>query len=491
MQTLISQPIYLSGRSLTLLSRRSFCSPVQWSREGRLVGLCCLILVSMKTIYADQSAVAGVLPAVAPLQVAEFTGSLAQGTDDQAILRKFEVQLVLGANQPFFCVLDDVRTGCPWPESYGRLSAGRGDGATGERLGPEPHLVYSYSGNLYSIPLPFLMLNVPSGSAEAAGWNHAGWKLTVLGRRTVDESECWVIEAKEQRGRRQNLIVDASTGLLKQAQCDVFMGQGDQFRLTLRLNSVKSVEPELVAKIEQISEVLLGLQSDLGRRPDSQVSELSDRQVLAVLEVQSSLQTLSVGTPFQELVTRISNDLQRQSRRMNATANRAGQLKDAQSPEFSLNVLNGGVIDSRGLRGKVVVLHFWDYRDQPLSEPYGQTGYLDFLFNQRRKLGVQVIGVATGADMQTADGLARGKRAARKLAEFMNLTYPITFDDGSLLRALGDPRDSSGQLPLWVVLTPDGKIAHYHAGFYEVDVARGLKELDAVVGEQIKAARAK
>ncbi len=491
MQTLISPSVNLSGRSLTVFLQRISCRDGRWLRGMRLAILACLILVCSKTICADQPVIIGVSSAVAPFQVAEFTGTLVQGTDDQSILRKFEVQLLLGPGEPFFCVLDDVRTGCPWPESFGLLSTGDAGGAAGDRLGPVPHLVYSYSGNLYSIPLPFLILNVPSASAEAAAWNHAGWKLNVLGRRTVDGSDCWVVEAKEQRGRRQNLMVDASTGLLQQAQCDVFMGQGDQFRLTLRRNSIRTVEQDVVDKIEQLSGVLLGLQRDLGRRPDSQVSELSDRQILAVAEVQGALQSLSVGTPFQELVTRISNDLQRQTRRMTAAANRAGQLKDAQSPEFSLNVLNGGVIDSRGLRGKIVVLHFWDYRDQPLSEPYGQTGYLDFLFNQRRKLGVQVIGVTTGAGMQTADGLARGKRAARKLAEFMNLTYPITFDDGSLLRALGDPRDTNGQLPLWIVLTPDGKIAHYHAGFYEVDAARGLKELDQVVAEQIEAVRSK
>ncbi|TWW09775.1 hypothetical protein E3A20_10930, partial [Planctomyces bekefii] len=35
------------------------------------------------------------------------------------------------------------------------------------------------------------------------------------------------------------------------------------------------------------------------------------------------------------------------------------------------------------LKGKTVILHFWDYKDSPLSEPYGQTGYLEFLNNRR------------------------------------------------------------------------------------------------------------
>ncbi|MFN5800218.1 MAG: hypothetical protein ACK5AN_22085, partial [Planctomyces sp.] len=71
----------------------------------------------------------------------------------------------------------------------------------------------------------------------------------------------------------------------------------------------------------------------------------------------------------------------------------------------------------------------------------------------------------------------------RKIAEFMNLSYPIGYDDGTLLKTLGDPRESRGQLPLWVVIGADGKVKHYHAGFYEIDAAKGLKELEAVLSE--------
>ena len=134
-----------------------------------------------------------------------------------------------------------------------------------------------------------------------------------------------------------------------------------------------------------------------------------------------------------------------------------------------------------------MVLHFWDYRDAPLSEPYGQTGYLEFLFNQKKTMNVLVVGVSTNPDLQVAENVARGRRSARKLSEFMNLSYPIGHDDGSLLEAFGDPRDSKGQLPLWIVLSPDGNVAHYHAGFYEVDAAQGLKELEAVLAEQTRA----
>lgn len=40
----------------------------------------------------------------------------------------------------------------------------------------------------------------------------------------------------------------------------------------------------------------------------------------------------------------------------------------------------------------MVVLHFWTYRDAPLEEPYGQVGYLDFLYRKRSDAAT-VIGV--------------------------------------------------------------------------------------------------
>lgn len=72
------------------------------------------------------------------------------------------------------------------------------------------------------------------------------------------------------------------------------------------------------------------------------------------------------------------------------------------------------------------------------------------------------------------------------MIEFMNLTYPVAYDDGSLLRAVGDPRDTNGRLPLWIVLSAEGRVLHYHAGYYEIDPAKGLQELDGVLTSLIR-----
>ncbi|MCA9058999.1 MAG: TlpA family protein disulfide reductase, partial [Planctomycetaceae bacterium] len=212
--------------------------------------------------------------------------------------------------------------------------------------------------------------------------------------------------------------------------------------------------------------------------------DLSERQLAALREREAALLQAAADTYLQPLATRISADLEQQQKRLMASSSRADQLVSTAAPSFSLNLIDGSVIDSANLAGKTVVLHFWDYRDQPLSEPYGQTGYLDFLASRSGNQSIQVIGISTSPDFQSPELIGRARRSARKLREFMNLNYPIGYDDGSLLRTLGDPRDREGQLPLWVVLSPQGKIAHYHAGYYEIDARRGLHELETLIQSQ-------
>jgi hypothetical protein len=73
--------------------------------------------------------------------------------------------------------------------------------------------------------------------------------------------------------------------------------------------------------------------------------------------------------------------------------------------------------------------------------------------------------------------------SARKLKAFMNLSYAILMDDGSLLKKLGDPRPVGSKLPLFVVIGRDGQVIEYHAGLYDVRPEQGLAELDAVVSK--------
>ena len=422
-----------------------------------------------------------VVSAADSVQHSMFAGSLIQPGDDEGdILRRFEVQLLTTNQTYFFHVIDDARHGCPWSDSFGR---------TGPAVGTDtvqPHLVYDYDGHAYLIGLPPFVVALPADIEPDATWEQAGWQMTAIEQRSVSGVPAWIVEARERRGRQQTLTVDATTGMTLRAEADVFMGQGDQFKLTLARSSDKPLDQAASDKVPELQNELLALQAALKRRPDAHLSELSARQIADVVAAADRLTTLASGTPLEMLVRQMKTDVEQQQKRLESTTSLASKLMHTDAPQFVLSLMDGGKLESESLKGKTVILHFWDYRDAPLSEPYGQTGYLEFLFNQKKKMNVIVVGVSTNPDLQSTENLNRGRRSVRKLSEFMNLSYPVGHDDGTLLKAFGDPRDTRGQLPLWIVLNADGKVAHYHAGFYEVDAAQGLKDLEAVLAELIR-----
>lgn len=408
----------------------------------------------------------------------EYSGALIQpGDGDGQVLRRFEVQTFDSATACFFHLSDDLRQGCPWPDSFGLT----GPSTSQNQL--QPHLLYPYDGTPWFLTLPPLKVALPAEIQPGHSWSQNGWQLSATEASMVDNVQVWQLEAREPRGRRQSLQVDAGSGILIKAEADIFMGQGDQFLMTLVRSGTRKLPENERTAVTQTQKALLQLQSTLGRRPDAQLAELSQRQISDSVAALDELAKLADGTALERLVRQIRADVEIQKKRLESAAGRAASLMSSPAPAFTLNLTAGGTLNSESLKGRTVVLHFWDYKDSPLSEPYGQTGYLEFLFNRRRNQNLQVIGISTNGDLQVPENLARGRRAARKIAEFMNLSYPIGYDDGTLLKTFGDPRESRGQLPLWIVIGADGKVRHYHPGYYEIDAAQGLRELEAVLKE--------
>ena len=131
------------------------------------------------------------------------------------------------------------------------------------------------------------------------------------------------------------------------------------------------------------------------------------------------------------------------------------------------------------------MLHFWDYRDAPLEEPYGQVAYLDFLARQHAAGDVKVYGVVADERVTQPDTKRTGIQSAKKLHSFMNLSYPLLVDAGAAIKEFGDPRVTGAKLPLFVVIDRQGNIVHYHAGHYEVSRDRGLEELGTVIKQSL------
>ena len=431
--------------------------------------LCCASLLILSTPQFARAE---------PITEVRFSGELSQDAPGGSrLLRQFEVLLLDSTAVQFFAVLDDPGEGCPWPESFGQVNAPNG---------PTPHLLYEYDDSQYNISVPPLVVDLPDDADSGSSWKSGGWTYQVTDSENVDGTRAWKVQARERRGRRQSLLIAADSGILLKAEQEVFMGQGQRFQLTVGQTSATKIDEDKSDRVGQLQSKLMELQAALNRRPDSQLKELSQRQVTDAVARIPALTELADGTALEESVLRIRRDVERQQRRVTEAMSRGEALLDRAAPQFTLNLVNGETLSADALKGKIIVLHFWKYADKPLSEPYGQVGYLEFLYNKRKQNGVEVVGIATNAALQRKDTLRSAQRSARKLTEFMNLSYPIGYDDGSLLRSFGDPRDNGGELPLWIVVSAKGLIAHYHGGFYEVDQRLGLKALDDILIEQIR-----
>ncbi|MFM8584727.1 MAG: peroxiredoxin family protein, partial [Planctomycetaceae bacterium] len=279
--------------------------------------------------------------------------------------------------------------------------------------------------------------------------------------------------------------------LIASSEGNLFVGQGDEHKLTMQLEQLETLDAEAVEKQLGAWAKLEKLQQELARKPGEFRPELGEEQLAQVAAALPELKKLAEDTPLSALVTAISADLRGQSDRSTEVTRLQSKFVGKPAPEFELTLLDRKTVKAEDLKDQVVVLHFWEYQAEPLVEPYGQIGFLDFLNDRRKKLGVKVFGVAVDERFGNAEGAAAAGKSVQRLKSFMNLGYPLAGDDGKLLKRFGDPRELNSQLPLWIVIGADGKIAHYHSGLYKIDSDEGLKELDEELIRQIRLARGK
>lgn len=385
-----------------------------------------------------------------------------------------------------FWQTEERGSGWAWPESYGQIDF-QSPEAEGNRT---PQVQHTHDNLPWPLPLPHLIFTDRTRLQEGKRWVEGRHEFEVGGVKKQGERQARSVTMATNFGRSHEMQVDDARGILLAAKQKVFMGQGDEFELQFELNSETPLEPERREKTDKARGLLLELQKKLGRDAGTTRVELSAEQLSDVQAWIADIETNAENTALQSLSVEIHRDLKLQTQKLADLTTLAAKFLGRKAPALELTRLDETRVPADEIADKIVVLHFWKYHDDPLREPYGQVGYLDYLQSRRGKLGVKFIGVAV--DPKLADPTAkRGvQRAVKKLVEFMNISYTLTQDDGTLLKSFGDPRASGGELPLWVVISPSGEIVHYHVGFYDVKPEEGLAELDRVLVEQIKAKRA-
>ena len=426
-----------------------------------------------------------------------YSGTLSRvtrGTVDQP-LKKFTLFAVASrqAEGTKLTYLSDERGGgsWAWPERFGTIELnGKQQAAKDATI----RLLAEHEGHLYPIPLrqPFFehsdKLAVLDKDDGEDTWEAGSFSYEVAeGAKKIKDRDCHLIRVSTNNGRKQKLWVSKQDHLLLvAAEQQVFMGRGDEFQLKFELESVKPLDAPALAKLQKPFQILGDLKTQMNRLDGETKPELSEAQTAAARKVVDQLQIEAESTPLSPLAAVISRDVKSQTQRADDVANVSKKFVGQPAPAFELTTLEKKTVSSKDLAGKIIVLHFWDYDSDPLVEPYGQVGYLDFLSNKRKRYGVEVVGVAVNESFADPAKTTGALRSVRKLREFMNLGYPIATDDGTLVAKFGDPRKLGAKLPLWVVIDPDGKIAHYNVGFYAIKPDEGLRPLDEAVMKQIK-----
>lgn len=388
-----------------------------------------------------------------------------------------------GGRKVTFVVNERGGGGWSWPERFGTIAL---DSLFKPVSAGNPRLLYEYEGNPLTIPLPLPIPEYTAALKAGAKWTSGKEVWEVVRTQKVQDRNCWQVDVSTNFGRKRTLSIDAESPLVVSLEERVFVGQGDEHVLTMQLESLKPLDAEQLARTEAALPALLKLQSDLQRNENETRSELTEAQIKLAAEALPRLQKETADTPFSALVSAINKDIKSQLQRTDEVSRLAEKFVGKPSPRFSLTLTDNTEVPADALQNKITVLHFWEYQGEPLVEPYGQVGYLEFLYNKRRKLGVQIYGIAVDARIGERQSAPAALKSIQKLKNFMNLDYGIAVDDGKLLAKFGDPTKYGAKLPLWVVVGPDGLVAQYHAGFYKINPDEGLRELDDLLVKMIR-----
>ncbi len=372
-----------------------------------------------------------------------------------------------------------------WYERVGRYGAD----ADGHAAGDLPVFRYRHGGRPYMVRVHGPVFEAPSQLAEDSSWQ-AEWdaraiRYSVRGDERTGNRDCWAINGASAVGRGQSLLIEKGTGLLVSANARVFLGMGDRFDLIVSLTGESTLTGEEARAAMSAASAILDLKASLRTNRGENAAPFTAAELKQVEEAVPAIALAAEGTDWKEFVDAMGNSVTTARDRARSVEDLAAKAVGKPAPQVSLPGLDDTVITVPAQQGRVLVLHFWEYRGEPES-PFGQVGYLDFLARKRSD-EVLVYGVAVderAGESGTRRELARDVR--KFSSQFMRLEYPILLDDGALLKKFGDPRSLEMPLPLWVAIAPDGKIAHFHTGLYSIDPNRGLEQIDALVDELAK-----
>ena len=409
-----------------------------------------------------------------------YRGIFVPVKEDGQPAKKFELELIVLSAGPrprvAWTITEQGRGAWSWPERFGVLEI-----ANDWKLPPyqAPSLLVQREEGRYVVPvlLPFLKAETPLQIGSQ--WTEGKLEIEVSDEATRSERDCWEVDYRSPIGHKRTTWVAKDQPVIIEMKETVFIGPGQQHDLHVKLLKSEVLDEKALAKVTAAFESWHDLRQALNREPRTEKAELSSEQLSKVRDALPALAKNDAG-PLAVILTAAEGDTKKQKDRAGAVSSLRTAAIGKSVGEFKLTDLTNREWTPADFKDKVVILHFWEYRDTPLEEPYGQVAYLDF-FQRKWKDKVLVLGINVDPRLEDAATRRTAATTAKKLRDFMNLTYPILLDDGKFLKQVGDPRTAEAKLPLFVVLGKNGQVVEYHSGFYAVQRERGLADLEEVV----------
>jgi hypothetical protein len=407
--------------------------------------------------------------------------------DPQKGQKTFDLSLwIMGRGESgtdVFWIVDERGNGqFPWPARFGRATLD----AHYHTAAPGAALLYDRGEGRSVVALRLPFFAAQDALAAGADFRDGQLEYHVDKSTTSAQRPVWQLSVRDQFGAKRMLLVDKTPPLVMAMTERVTMGRGEPYQLRLEFVESQQLTGEQLAALAAALERASAVRDKLNLPAAVQQIDWNDQQLAWLKDGLDALEKSAAGTPLAKLAAAAQRDFKLQTDRHDALGTLADKFRGSAVEDFSARGFGDESLARADLDGQVTVLHFWDYRDEPLHEPYGQVGYLDFLYHRRKDAGLRLFGVAVNPRLGEESTRAGAERSVKKLKAFMNLSYPVLLDSGALLKQFGDPRVVGANLPLFVVVGRDGKILHYHVGTYEVHQDQGLAELDEVVSKALQ-----
>jgi len=142
------------------------------------------------------------------------------------------------------------------------------------------------------------------------------------------------------------------------------------------------------------------------------------------------------------------------STEVNQQTNQETENNDNEAPDFTVTTIKGEEITLSDLKGKVVIIDFWDTWCPPCRK-----GIPDFieLYREYNDSGFVMIGLAFGR---------QGIEKVKEFAEEYNINYPVAIADPSLVNSFGQIRS----IPTAFLIDQKGNIVNKYIGLRPKDV---------------------